>query len=240
MMKGRKIDYVLALALAAVCSRMPVSHAMPINADTLNYQGALFTLEGEWDAATYRMTYWANFDNFEGSDEQSYLKAIDWKWEGGKISSVSLLGAPGGAGNWMAQTSYQIGVGESVGCEQAGGSNAVCTEFRGSEPGLSTGTEGDISWVFEITFKSTRQVDVFLRDGLRAAYINDSGSLAAPIMSCGAAGDSTCSSDSNATAPRSALDSANVPAPGVPALLIIGLAGLSLCRRSGRSSVIRA
>ena len=236
MMKGRKIDYVLVLALAAVCSRVPMSYAIPINEDTLNYQGALFTLEGEWVDATYTMTYWANFDNFEGTDDQSYLKAIDWKWEGGGISSVSLLEAPGGTENWMSQTFYQIGAGESVGCEQGGGSNAVCTEFVGSESGLSTATTGDQSWVFEITFKHIRQIDVFLRDGLRAAYITESGSLAAPIMSCGAAGDSTCSSDSDALAPLSALDSANVPAPGVPALLFIGLAGLSLCRRGSRSS----
>ncbi|MBE9538090.1 MAG: hypothetical protein IMF06_03355 [Proteobacteria bacterium] len=225
-MKGKKIDYVLALALVAVCGRMPVSQAMPINEDTLNYQGAIFTLEGEWVDAIYRMTYWANFENFTGTNDQSYLKALDWKWEGGHISTVSLLEAPGGAGDWLAQTSHQIGVGESVGCEIGGGSNAVCTDFVGSESGLSTATEGDLRWVFEISFKHISQVDVYLRDGLRAAYINDSGSLAAPILSCGAAGEATCASDPNITPA-----SASVPVPGVPALLIIGLAGMSLCRK---------
>ena len=223
-MKGKKIDFVLALALVAVCSHIPVSQAIPINEDTLNYQGAIFTLEGEWDNGIYRMTYWANFDEFKGTGDQSYLKAIDWKWEGAGISTVSLLDAPGGAGDWLAQTSHQIGLGESVGCEQGGGSNAVCTAFVGGASGLSTATEGDLNWVFEISFKSTRQKDFFLKNGVRAAYIDDSGSLAAPVMSCGADGDSTCS---RSFAPSAA----NVPVPGVPALLIIGLAGLSLCRR---------
>ena len=231
-MKGKKIDYLLLLALVAVCGHMPVSQAIPINSDTLNYQGALFTLEGEWDKAIYRMTYWANFDAFEGSSDQSHLKALDWKWEGSAISSVSLMEAPGGTEEWATQTFYQIDVGESVGCKKGGGSNAVCTEFTGSEsPGLSTATEGDLSWVFEITFKSIRQVDVFLRDGLRAAYINAGGSLIAPVMTCGAEGELSCASGLDN------IGAQDVPAPGVPALLIIGLAGLFLCRAGGNSAV---
>jgi hypothetical protein len=56
----------------------PTSHAIPINDNTLNKDGALFTIEGEWkDISTYQLTYWANFDEFDNDGSDDFLKAID-------------------------------------------------------------------------------------------------------------------------------------------------------------------
>jgi hypothetical protein len=218
IMKGKKSKLSLAvLALLAICGRIPVALATPIIVDELNYQGAVFTLGGEWKRAgsIYTMTYTAQFDDFQDADDQSYLTAIDWKWEGAKIDTVSLLEAPGagGTGDWTVQTSSQIG-GDAGKCLDTGDSNAVCTDFNGL--GLSTAQDGLLSWVFEIHFRELNLQQSFLQGGVRSAYVS-AGSLAAP--------------DLLFIAPLS--EGANVPVPGVPALLLIGLAGLSLCRAGG-------
>lgn len=232
-MKVKSIKHVLVMAVVAICGQMSATQAIPINTDTMDYQGALFTLEGKWTSGSnYEMTYWANFDNFEGAAEQPYLKAIDWKWEGAKISTVSLKSAPGDSVEWMTKTQHQIGFGDLVGCEPGGGSNAVCTEFTGEGVGLSTKTKGDISWVFNISFKHFNQIDLFLEEGLRNAYVDDSGLFAAPILACDTLDDAICSDALDVIAPLS-LDGAEIPSPGVPALLAIGLVGLLLVRRSG-------
>ena len=230
-MKGKKLNYMyVALALMALCGRVPATLAAPIIVDTLNYQGALFNLDGEWDGSLYRMTYSANFDDFQDSGGQSYLTAIDWKWDGAGINSVFLAKAPGSVDDWQTQTFHQISSGDSAGCEKTGGSNAVCTEFLGDAPGLSVATDELLEWVFEISFKSFRQKDMLLGEGLRTAFVNDIARLATPIMSCGNAEGAICSSDQ--------IPAANVPSPGVPALLLIGLGGLWLFRR-GNNGVSR-
>ena len=104
-MKGKNLNLVLVLALMAICGRVPVSLALPVTTDTLNYQGAVFTLDGEWGDSGYTMIYTANFDEFYGAAEQPYLKAIDWKWQGGSISSVALTTAAyASIASWNAPT----------------------------------------------------------------------------------------------------------------------------------------
>ena len=233
-MKGKKLNYMyVALALMVVCGRVPAALAVPITVDTLNYQGAVFNLKGEWDDGLYRMTYTADFNNFQDTEGQSYLNAIDWKWEGAGINSVFLAEAPGGVDDWKTQTFHQISSGDSSGCEKTGGANAVCTEFLGDALGLSVATDELLSWVFEISFKNdfnnTRQRDMLLGRGVRTAFVNDIGRLTTPIMSCENAEGAICSSDQ--------IPPANVPSPGVPALLIIGLGGLWLFRR-GKNGVL--
>lgn len=219
-MKGKKRNLSLAaLALVAICGRVPTALAVTTIIDTMNYEGAIFTLGGEWEIerSIYTMTYTAQFGPSQNPQVQSYLKAIDWKWDGGTIDTVALLEAPGGKENWNAQTSRQIG-GEAAQCLEAGDSNAVCTEFNGL--GLSTSDTGLLSWVFEISFKDFNQQESFLGGGVRSAYVT-SGSLAAPVMRFF----------------EPLPETTNVPVPGVPALLLIGLAGLSLCRASaGKAS----
>jgi len=228
-MKGKQLNYMyVALALMALCGRVPAALAVPITVDTLNYQGAVFNLNGEWDGGLYRMTYTADFTDFQDPGGQSYLKAIDWKWNGAGINSVFLAKAPGDRNQWETRRFYQISGGDSASCEKKGGSNAVCTEFLGGGPGLSVATDELLSWVFEISFKNgfnnVRQRDMLLGRGLRTAFVNDTGTLTTPIMSCENAEGAICSSDQ--------IPTANVPTPGVPALLFIGLGGLWLFRRS--------
>ncbi len=235
-MKQMKSRMIQALALVALCSQATLSQAIPINDSTVDYNGALFTTEGEWtDPSTYSMTYWANFAGYEGTGDQSFLRAIDWKWEGAGISSVSLLEAPGSTDDWMTQAFYQIAVGESVGCEKNGGSNAICTEYIGAGAGLSTDSSDDFRWLFEITFKNVRQQDLLLDSTIRSGYVNNNGGFASPLVSCSPGNESVCSSFAGANivslqSPGTA-DAATVPIPGVPALLFIGLAGLLATRR---------
>ena len=61
-MRGMKIVSSVALGIIASLAWLPASQAIPINESTLDQQGALFTIEGEWvTESTYQLTYWANF-----------------------------------------------------------------------------------------------------------------------------------------------------------------------------------
>ena len=231
IMKGNTKRFTLGLLLLGLCGHMQLARAMPIDSDMLEYNGAIFELGTEWVDGSYRITYSANFSGFQRDTEQSLLKAIDWKWEGGNIGSVSLIDAPGGVDDWSARTYYQIGSGDSVGCELGGGSNAVCTDFIGNDQGFSTLSDMTLDWVFEVSFRNRNitQRDVLFDGGLRAAFVNGSGKLTAPIMSCSGAQNQNCPD------PRGLSEEiASVPIPGVPALLLAGLAGMAMARRRGR------
>jgi hypothetical protein len=235
-MKLKQIGHVLAISIAGICTSIPASQATPIGTDTLHFNGAVFTLTGEWTDDRYVMTYLANFSGFQGDSEASYLKAIDWNWEGTDFSSVSLKEAPGGTDQWRTQTSHQIGTGYSLGCEPGYNLGAVCTEFLGDTKGFATTTElSELRWVFEvnISYKYLRQTDRFLGDSLRAAFVNGSGSLAAPIMSCSGAQNPGCP-DQRIALQALAEDNGTVPIPGVPALLLAGIAGMFMSRRRRR------
>jgi len=215
-----------------------LSHATPIGTDTLYFQGAVFTLTGEITEDRYTMTYLADFSGFEGGSGPSFLKAIDWNWDGSYIlGSVSLKEAPGGVDQWRTLTSYQIGTGDSVGCEPGEIAGSVCTEFLGDTKGFATTTDiGELRWVFDITIsdKYQRQSNRFLGDDLRAAFVDVNGKLTAPIMACSGAQNPGCADQLPLVELQPlARDNGNVPIPGVPALLIAGLAGLFLSRRSG-------
>lgn len=234
-MKAMSIRRAFASLMLIACVGAPMANAALIDTDVLVFQGAIFTLQGEWKDSRYLMTYQASFTGFQGSEEPSFLKAIDWKWEGNPITSVSLLEAPGGKDQWLAQPDQQIGTADSVGCQSGGGANAVCTEFLGDSKGFSTLTDiADLRWVFELSFNALRQREIFLGDGLRAAFVNGSGRLAAPIMSCSGAQNPGCP-DQRIALQALAEDSGNVPIPGVPALLLVGIAGMFMMgRRRGR------
>ena len=215
---------------------MPAANALPLNTDVFVFQGAIFTLQGEWKDSRYIMTYEASFADFQDNGDPSYLRAIDWKWEGDTISAVSLLEAPGGTDHWLAQTDRQIGAGDSVGCKQGGGVNAVCTEYLADSKGFSTVTDlANLRWVFELSFNELRQRDVLLGEGLRAAFVNGSGTLTAPIMSCSGAQNPGCPDPLPLVQLQTlAQDNGTVPIPGVPALLLAGVAGLVLSRRRSK------
>ncbi|MEE4145706.1 MAG: hypothetical protein V2I26_12955, partial [Halieaceae bacterium] len=164
-------------------------------------------------------------------------KAIDWKWEGDLISSVSLLEAPGGTDKWLAQTDQQIGTGDSVGCEPGNIAGSVCTEFLGDTKGFATtSTLSQLRWVFELTLsdKYHRQNNRFLGDDLRAAFVDVSGKLTAPIMYCSGPQNPGCPDPLPSPLVQLqtlAEENGSVPIPGVPALLLAGFAGLVLSRR---------
>ena len=120
---------------------------------------------------------------------------------------------------------------DSVGCEKNGGANAICTEYTGSEAGLSTDSDADFRWVFEITFKNVRQQDLLLDSSIRSGYVNSLGGFAAPLVTCAPGDESSCYAFTDGLATQSLPDSAEVPVPGVPALLLIGMAGLCFARR---------
>ena len=217
-MKGLHIAYSTALGMALVLGQVGVSHATPIDVQTVNYNGAVLSIEGEWqNPSVFRVTYSANFDNFLGDD---YLAAIDWKWEGAQINSISLLSAPTDVNDWLTQPFYQIDFGEDVGCAKGGGQGAVCTEYVGEGVGLSTLLEGDLSWMFEVTFKHARQGDWLRNQGPRAGYQDG---LASPLGIVALA------------APLNGEVNGQVPEPGALSLLLIGLSGLLLGRRSQRA-----
>ncbi len=222
-MTGNKRFYSTAAALLLALASLPAAQAIPINHATINQDGALFTIEGEWvNASTYQLTYWANFDNFDNGGGEDFVTAIDWKWQGGTISAVSLLDAPGSLTDWSARAFQQITYGETVGCAEGGGFSAVCTQYVGEGVGLSTGLSGDLSWVFEVSFKDVRQQDLLLGRGPRAGIIGGDGPLAAPLGITAMA------------LPLVVVD-AQVPLPGVLPLCLIGLAGLVLQRRRARA-----
>jgi hypothetical protein len=229
IMKAQTKKYTVPLVIALAGMHMQLSHAIPLDTNNIVFQGAIFTLEGEWKDDSYIMTYRADFAGFQADSEPSYLKAIDWRWNGAAVSSVSLLDAPDGTDQWQAQTFHEIGLGYSVGCEPGGGSNSVCTEFLGEPKGFATSTSlEDLRWVFEIRFKDMTQRERFTGgDSFRAAFVNGGGTLVAPIMSCIPGESFGCLDQINQIAPLSEGD-ANVPVPGVPALLMAGLVGLFL------------
>ena len=220
-MKRANLAISAAMGLVLAVIHIGGAQAIPITDDTFEQDGAQLTIEGDWlNASTYQVTYWANFDNFQSSGGDAYLTAIDWQWRtdqwnGGKISSVSLVQAPGSVTDWFAQPFFQIDYGVSPGCAPGGGFGAVCTEHTGGGFDLSTALTGDLSWVFEVTFKDVRQQALLLGRGLRADY------------------DSTLASPLGVTtrfARPDAVD-AQVPAPGALPLVLIGLAGLVMGRR---------
>ena len=236
IMKLKQIRHAIAVSIATIFTSIPLSHGTPIGSDTLYFQGAVFTLTGEITEGGYTMTYLADFSGFEGGSEPSFLKAIDWNWDGSYIlGSVSLKEAPGGVDQWRTLTSYQIGTGDSVGCEPGDIAGSVCTEFLGDTRGFATTTElSDLRWVFEIKMsdKYLRQGNRFLGDDLRAAFVNVGGKLTTPIMSCSGAQNPGCPDPLPLVQLRTlAQDNGNVPIPGVPALLLAGVAGLVLSRR---------
>jgi hypothetical protein len=234
-MKAKRNYFRLALLMAALCGHSVLSQATSISGDTLDYRGAVFSLDSGWDGNRYLITYRANFSGFQGDEDQSYLKAIDWSWIDGDIGSVTLTTAPGDLSNWVAQTNQQIGPGDSPGCETGGGSDAVCTQFVGSEQGFSTfGFSEELTWVFEIGFKELRQRQVFFEGGFSAA-VAGSGKLTTPVMSCLTAQNPACP-DLPQQLARLSDDNGNVPSPGVPALLAVGFAGLLLRRRLDKGS----
>lgn len=235
-MKLKQFRHVLAVSIATFFTSIPLSHGTLIGDDRLYFQGAEFKLTGEVIEDRYIMTYLADFSGFEGGSEPSFLKAIDWNWEGSYIlGSVSLTEAPGGTDQWRTLTSHQIGTGDSVGCEPGEIAGSVCTEFLGDTKGFATTTElSELRWVFEITIsdKYQRQSNRFLGDDLRAAFVDVSGKLSAPIMSCSGAQNPGCADPLPLVQLQTlAQDNGNVPIPGVPALLLAGVAGLVLSRR---------
>jgi len=233
-MKLTQIRQVLAVSLATIFTSIPLSHGTPIGSDNLYFQGAVFTLTGELTEDRYTMTYLADFSEFEGGREHSFLKAIDWNWDGSYIlGSVSLKGAPGRPDQRRTLTSYQIGKGDSVGCKPGDIAGSVCTEFLGDPKGFVTTSEfSALRWVFELSFNELRQRNVFLGNGLRAAFVNGSGKLTPPIMSCAGAQNPGCPDERiELQALPLSQDNGSVPIPGVPALLLAGLAGLFLSRR---------
>ena len=235
-MKLTKVRHALAVSMVTIFTSIPLSHGTPIDTDTLYFQGAEFTLTGEWKAQRYVMTYLADFSGFEGGSESSFLKAIDWNWEGSYIlGSVSLTEAPGGTDQWRTLTSHQIGTGDSVGCEPGDIAGSVCTEFLGDTKGFATTTAlGELRWVFEVEIsnKYHRQGNRFLGDDLRAAFVDISGKLSTPIMSCSGAQNPSCPDPLPLVQLQTLVqDNGTVPIPGVPALLIAGVAGLALSRR---------
>ena len=235
-MKLKQIRHVLALAMGLSLASAPVSQATPIGTDTLYFQGAVFTLTGEWTEGGYTMTYLADFSGFEGGSEPSFLKAIGWNLEGSIIlGSVSLKEAPGGTDQWKTLTSNQTGTGDYHSCEPGDNIRKVCTEFLGDPKGFATTTDlGDLRWVFEINMsdKYLRPGNRFLGDALRAAFVNGGGRLTAPIMSCSGAQNPGCRDPLPLLQLQTqALDNGNVPIPGVPALLLAGIAGMFLSRR---------
>jgi hypothetical protein len=217
-MSGTNLILSVTLGVLAAFAYVPASQAIPINDSTINQDGAVFTIDGEWlNASTYQLTYWANFDDFASGDGNDFLKAIDWKWQGSEVSAVSLVGAPTSLSDWSARAFQQISDGETVGCEKGGGFGAVCTEFVGEGFGLSMAPAGDLSWVFEVSFKNVRQGD--LLRGPRVGVVND-GALAAPLGITAVA------------FPLTEEINGQVPAPGVLSLFLIGLAGLVAGRGS--------
>lgn len=230
-MKTKRNHYKMSLLLATLCSLGQLSQATPIGSDTLVYQGAVFTLDSGWDGARYLVTYRANFSTFQGEENEFYLKAIDWNWIDGDLGDVTLTAAPGDLRDWVARSNQQISVGDSPGCETGGGSDAVCAEYIGDAKGFSTfGSTEDLSWVFEVGFKTIRQKDVFFGGGFGAAIVNGSGKLTAPTMSCSGAQNPGCP-DQRIEVQALAEDNGNVPIPGVPALLLAGIAGMFMMGR---------
>jgi hypothetical protein len=219
-MKGLHIAYSTVLGMALVLGQAGASHATPIDIQTLDYNGAVLSVDGEWQSASvFEVTYNANFAHFLGAEGEDFLAAIDWKWEGAQINSISLLSAPTELSDWMTQPFYQIDFSEDAGCAKGGGQGAVCTEYVGAGAGLSTSLQGDLSWVFEVTFKNARQGDWLRNQGPRAGYQDG---LASPlgIFTTGA--------------PLNNEVNGQVPEPGALSLLLIGLAGMLLGRRSQR------
>jgi hypothetical protein len=220
-MRGSKIVSSLTAVILGAMAWAPISQAIPINENTMDKDGALFTIEGEWtDLSTYRVTYWANFDEFDNEGSEDFLRAIDWKWQGGTISTISLVDAPGSLTDWSARPFYQIDYGNIVGCAFGGGFSAVCTEYVGDGPGLSTEISGDLAWIFDVNFRDVRQRDLLLGRGPRAGLLGDSALLASPL------GITTASFTPDET-------NGQVPTPGVLSLLLIGLGALMGSR--GRS-----
>ncbi len=229
----KQIRHALAISIATIFTSIPIAHATPVGTDTLYFHGAVFTLNGEWTENRYLMTYLADFSGFQGEGEPSYLKALDWHWEGSDISSVTLKEAPGGTDQWRTRSLHQIGKGDSLGCESGYSAGAVCTEYLGNPKGFDTLSElTDLRWVFEInfSFKQLRQQNRLLGDGLRAAFVDTSGKLAAPLMACSGAQNPGCPDQPILLSTLSETNG-NVPVPGVPALLLAGLAGLFVSRR---------
>ncbi len=219
-MRGTQFGNSIAAATLAVMVYIPTTQAIPINENTLDKDGALFTIEGEWtSSSTYQLTYWANFDGFDNSGGDDFLKAIDWQWQGGEISSVILKNAPGSRDDWAAIPEYQINYANVVGCAPGGGVSAVCTEYVGEGAGLSTALSGDLAWVFQVNFKTDRQLDLIMGRGPRAGLLGDSLPLASPL-----------SIRTAAFAPDPL--NGQVPAPGVLSLMLIGLGLLIKGRRT--------
>ena len=217
-MRGMKIVSSVAAGILASLAWLPTSQAIPINENTLEQDGALFTVEGEWlSASIYQLTYWANFDEFDNGGGGDFLRAIDWKWQGGTINTVSLVDAPGSIDDWAAKPFYQINYANIVGCDVGGGFSSVCTEYVGEGAGLSTNISGDLAWVFEVNFKDVRQQDLLLGRGPRAGLLGDSIPLATPF------------SITTAFDPRE--PNGQVPAPGALYLILIGLGALITSRR---------
>ena len=220
-MRGTNIGCSIAAGFLAAAVWIPISHAIPLNENTLDRDGALFTIEGEWtNASTYQLTYWANFDGFDNGGNDDFLRAIDWKWQGGTINSVALVDAPGVLSDWSASPFYQIDYGNIIGCAVGGGFSAVCAEYVGEGAGLSTAISGDLAWIFEVNFRDVRQRELLLGRGPRAGLLGDSALLAAPL---GITTTSFIAEDANG----------QVPAPGVLSLILIGLGTLLMGR--GRS-----
>ena len=221
-MKGLHIAYSTVFGMALVLGQVGASHAVPIDIQTLDYNGAVLSVDGEWQSASmFKVTYNANLDNFVGGEGEEFLAAIDWKWVGAQVNTISLLSAPTDVNDWLTQPFYQINFGEDVGCTKGGGQGAVCTEYVGKESArLSMSEGGDLSWVFEVTFKNAKQGDWLRNQGPRVGYQDG---LASPLGIFALA------------APLNGEVNGQVPEPGPMSLLLIGLAGMLLGRRSQRA-----
>ncbi len=208
MKKGIHVSAYLAVILAL--GQVADSQAALIDTESVDYNGAQLTIEGQWiDASVYQLTYSANFDGLESPGDDLFLAAFDWKWEGAHVNTISLKAAPTDLSDWTTHPYYQLDFGEDVGCAQGGGQGSVCTEYTGTGAGLSL--TGDLSWVFEVTFKHARQSDRLRTHGARVGY---GGGFAAPLGIVAL------------SAPLAEEPSGQVPVPGVLPLMVIGLAGM--------------
>ena len=169
------------LALVAPASADPIGGPSNLNCANDSCQGATYTLEFSGlpismtvDTKTYQVTYTIDTSTYTGGGTKLDTVALKISTD---LTSVSLVSAPGGIGNW----NLEMGGLNNDGCSGSGaGFECAMATSLGNAPAVG----GTLSWVFNLEVpNSATLLDGPSESSIKARFVDANGDKIGALMS---------------------------------------------------------